>query len=123
MFRVILKSKVHHAHVTQSNIKYEGSITIDRAVMRAANLVAFERVQVSSLHSGVRLETYVIEGEEGSGVIGLNGAAAKLVKKGEIVHILSYSWMSEADVKKFRPLIVHLDGKNRVRSVAKGHAR
>lgn len=123
MLRVILKSKVHHARVTQSNVKYEGSITIDRAVMRAANLVAFERVQVASLNSGVRLETYVIEGEEDSGVMGLNGAAAKLVKKGEVVHILSYSWMSEAELKKFRPLIVHLDGGNRVRSIARGHAK
>ncbi len=120
MFRVILKSKVHNARVTQSNIKYEGSITIDRAIMRAANLVAFERVQVSSLTTGARLETYVIEGAEGSGVIGLNGAAAKLVKKGEVVHIMSYSWITDADIKKFMPLVVHLDPENKVLKVTRG---
>ena len=123
MFRVILKSKVHNARVTQSNIKYEGSITIDRAIMRAANLVAFERVQVSSLTTGARLETYVIEGAEGSGVIGLNGAAAKLVKKGEIVHIMSYSWLTDADTKKFMPLVVHLDSENKVLKVTRGVSR
>lgn len=123
MLRVILKSKVHNARVTQANIRYEGSITIDRLVMRAANLLPFERVQVSSLATGARLETYVIEGEPGSGVIGLNGAAAKLVKKNEIVHIMSYAWLSEPEAKKFKPLVIHLDGRNRVRSVTSGSTR
>lgn len=123
MFRVILKSKVHHARVTQSDIKYEGSITIDRAIMRAADLVAYERVQVSSVTSGTRLETYVIEGAEGSGIIGINGAAAKLIKKGETVHILSYAWLDEARRKKFKPLVVHLNSKNRVDSVKQGRSR
>lgn len=123
MFRVILKSKVHNARVTQSNLRYEGSITIDRDIMRAADLVAFERVQVSSLNTGARLETYVIEGAAGSGVIGLNGAAAKLVRKGETVHIMSYSWLSAPEVKKFKPIVVHLDARNRVRSAVKGSSR
>ncbi len=123
MLRVILKSKVHNARVTQANVKYEGSITIDRAVMRAANLVAFERVQVSSVTSGTRLETYVIEGESGSGVIGLNGAAAKLIKKGETVHIMSYAWMPDASIKKFKPIVVQLNDRNAVRSVVRGTAK
>ena len=123
MLRAILKSKVHHAHVTQSNVHYEGSITIDRAVMRAADLVAFERVQISSISSGTRHETYVIEGKEGSGIIGINGAAAKLIKKNEIVHIPSYAWMDEAQCCKFKPRVIHLDGRNRVDKIARGHAR
>lgn len=123
MLRVILKSKVHNARVTQANVRYEGSITIDRDVMRAADLVAFERVQVSSVTTGARLETYVIEGEPGSGVIGLNGAAAKLIRKGESVHIMSYAWLEDAAIRKFKPLVVHLDARNRVDSVTKGSAR
>ncbi|MBP9733831.1 MAG: aspartate 1-decarboxylase [Candidatus Omnitrophica bacterium] len=123
MLRVILKSKVHNARVTQANIRYEGSITIDRDIMRAANLVAFERVQVSSLSTGMRLETYVIEGGAGTGVIGLNGAAAKLVKKNEVVHIMSYAWMDDAKTKKFKPLVIHLNDKNHVRSVARGNSK
>lgn len=123
MLRVILKSKVHNARVTQANVKYEGSITIDRDIMRAADLVAFERVQVSSVTSGTRLETYVIEGDRGTGVIGLNGAAAKLIRKGETVHIMSYAWLADSDVKKFKPIVVHLDAKNKVRSVVRGSAK
>lgn len=123
MLRVILKSKVHNARVTQANIRYEGSITIDRDIMRAANLVAFERVQVSSLSSGARLETYVIEGAAGTGVIGLNGAAAKLVKKNEVIHIMSYAWMDDAVTKKFKPLVIHLNDKNHVRSVTRGSSK
>lgn len=123
MFRVILKSKIHHAHVTQSNPRYEGSITIDRAIMRAADLVTYERVQVSSVNTGRRLETYVIEGEEGSGIIGMNGAAAKLVGKGEVIHILSYVWLKESARKKFKSRVVHLDKQNHIKKVSKDKSR
>lgn len=114
IYRTYCKSKIHHARVLVANVDYEGSITIDRDLMDAADLHPFERVQVSSLRTGVRLETYVIEGERGSGMIGMNGAAALLVRSGEIIHILSYAMMDENIGRARKPIIVHLDPQNRL---------
>lgn len=116
---MMCKSKIHHAQVTQANVFYQGSITIDRDLMDAALLLPFERVQVASLKSGQRLETYVIEGERGSGIIGMNGAAAKLIKKGETVHIISYAMYPTEEAMKLQPAIVHLDKKNRIQRSSK----
>lgn len=120
MLRWMCKSKIHRAVVTEANVAYEGSITIDRRLMQAADLCSYERVQVASLTTGERLETYVIEGEEGSGTIGMNGAAAHRVKFGEVIHIISYAHMEDRIAKEYRPKVIHLDEKNRIIQEVRG---
>ena len=120
MLREMCKSKIHRAVITEANVNYEGSITIDRHVMQAANLYPFERVQIANITTGVRLETYVIEGEAHSGVIGINGAAARLAKAGDKIHIISYAHMDDKTALQFRPKIVHLDEKNQIRTTVSG---
>lgn len=115
MIRQMLKSKIHKAVVTGANVLYEGSITIDEAVMKKARILEFERVQIANLRTGGRWETYVIRGRANSGIIGMNGAAARLVSVGDELHILSYVWLNDQEMAAHRPLIVHLDGKNRLR--------
>jgi len=115
MLRHMCKSKVHRALVTQADPDYEGSITIDRAVMRAADLLPFERVQIANIRSGARMETYVIEGEEGSGLIGMNGAASRLARAGDHIHIISYTWLEDREAGNIRPKIIHLTKGNRLR--------
>jgi aspartate 1-decarboxylase len=117
MNRIMLKSKIHRATVTDANIDYEGSITIDEDLMDAANLVQFEQVQVYDVTNGNRLETYVIPGERGSGVICLNGAAARLVRKGDIIIIASYVTMEEELVRKHQPSLVYVDRDNRIKNM------
>ncbi|MCA9396771.1 MAG: aspartate 1-decarboxylase [Candidatus Omnitrophica bacterium] len=112
MLRFLCKSKIHKATVTEANIHYEGSITIDKTLMDAADLIPFERVQIANLRNGVRLETYVIEGPPDSGVIGMNGAAAKLAEKGDQIHIISYCALEHEQALKLQPKIIHLDSKN-----------
>ncbi|MDD2622256.1 MAG: aspartate 1-decarboxylase [Bacteroidales bacterium] len=102
----LLKSKIHSAVVTQANIHYKGSITIDRALMDAANLIEFEMVQVLNINNGERIETYVIEGERNSGVICLNGAAARKAVVGDAVIIVSYAMMTPDEAKNFKPTVV-----------------
>jgi aspartate 1-decarboxylase len=102
----VLKSKIHRARVTQAELNYVGSITIDEDLMDAANLIANEKVQVVNNNNGARFETYVIKGERGSGVICLNGAAARLVQVGDIVIIFSYAQMDFEEAKSFKPSIV-----------------
>jgi len=112
--RTMMKSKIHRARVTQVNLDYEGSITIDRMLMDAGDLLPFERVEVLNINNGARFSTYAIEGEANSGVIGLNGAAARLVAKGDIVIILSYCQVSDDEAVAMRPTVVHVDRENRI---------
>jgi aspartate 1-decarboxylase len=114
--RNMLKSKIHRARVTQCNIDYEGSITIDKDLMEAADLLQFEKVEVLNINNSARFHTYAIEGERGSGEICLNGAAARLVAKGDIVIILSYHSLAENEASTFSPRLVYVDSQNRIAS-------
>ncbi|HKL92067.1 MAG: aspartate 1-decarboxylase [Bacteroidales bacterium] len=105
----VVKSKIHRAHVTEANLDYMGSITIDEDLMDAANLIANEKVQVVNNNNGERFETYVIKGERGTGTICLNGAAARKVHKGDVVIIMSYALMDFEEAKTFQPAIVFPD--------------
>ncbi len=115
MFRKMLKSKIQYAKITFKNLKYTGSITIDRALMDKADLYANEMVMLANLNNGARLETYVIPGRRNSGVIGLNGAAARLGEIGDELIIMSYRIMEEAAARKVKPTIILLNQKNRPR--------
>jgi len=114
MLRSICKSKIHRATVTEANIEYEGSITIDRTLMDAADLIPYEEVWVYNITNGNRLQTYVIEGEADSGVICLNGAAARLMTEGDQVIIVGFSMMEDEAARKYVPRHVLVDEKNRV---------
>ncbi|HBT79889.1 MAG TPA: aspartate 1-decarboxylase [Selenomonas sp.] len=113
----MLKSKIHCATVTEANLQYMGSITIDRDLMDAAGILENERVQVVDNNNGARLETYVIPGARGSGVICLNGAAARLAQTGDIVIIMAYAFFSEDEAKHYEPTVVMVDEKNKVREI------
>jgi aspartate 1-decarboxylase len=117
MRRTMMKSKIHRATVTEANLHYVGSITIDRDLMDAADLLVNEKVQVVDNDNGARLETYVIEGERGSGVVCLNGAAARLVHPGDTVIVISYADLDDAEARAFEPRVVFVDGANRQVSV------
>lgn len=114
MRRFLMKSKIHRATVTEANLDYVGSITVDEDLMAAADLLPHERVQVVDIDNGARLETYVIAGAAGSGVIGLNGAAARLVHPGDRVIIISYGEFEDAEAREHEPTVVFVDGRNRV---------
>ncbi|HZX45833.1 MAG TPA: aspartate 1-decarboxylase [Clostridia bacterium] len=114
MHITVLKSKLHRAVVTDADLNYVGSITIDEALMDAADVVPFEKVQVVNNNNGARFETYVIKGERGSGTICVNGAAARLVQKGDVVIILSYCSVSREEAVGIRPKVVLLDEQNRI---------
>jgi len=115
MFVTVFKSKIHRATVTQADLNYVGSITIDEDLMEAANIIEGERVQIVNNNNGERLETYVIKGERGSGVICLNGAAARRVQVGDIVIIISYLMMDFEEAKKYKPTTVFPDAKNKIK--------
>jgi aspartate 1-decarboxylase len=117
MMRTMLKGKIHRATVTEANVDYVGSVTIDAGLMEAADILPFEQVQVVDITNGARLETYAIEGERGSGVICLNGAAARLVHEGDLVIILSYASLTEEEVARHRPKLVFVDASNRITRV------
>ncbi|PHN03042.1 aspartate 1-decarboxylase [Flavilitoribacter nigricans] len=108
------KSKIHRATVTQADLNYVGSITIDEDLLDAANLIEGERVQIVNNNNGERLETYTIKGERGSGVICLNGAAARRCQVGDIVIIIAYAWMSQDEARAFEPSVVFVDEANKV---------
>ena len=110
--RIMLKSKIHRARVTQLNIDYEGSITIDRKLMEEADIIPFEQVQVLNVNNGARLTTYAIEGEKESGEIGINDPAARLAAKGDQIIILSYCHVDESEARNFTPKLVHVDAQN-----------
>lgn len=111
-----LKSKIHRATITEANLEYEGSITIDKTLLEASGLHEYEKVQVLNINTGTRLETYVIEGEADSGVICLNGAAARLGQKGDKVIIISYCSLSEDEAQGHKPLVISVDNQNRIKS-------
>ncbi|WP_343561940.1 aspartate 1-decarboxylase [Sphingobacterium sp.] len=108
----VMKSKIHRVKVTQAELNYVGSITIDEDLMDAANIIANEKVQIVNNNNGARLETYVIPGQRGSGTICLNGAAARLVQVGDIVIIISYATMDFEEAKRFTPALVFPDDNN-----------
>ena len=114
MQRILLKSKIHNARVTQSNLCYEGSITIDEYLMERADIIEYERVQVVNCNNGARFETYVIKGEKGSGIIGLNGPAARLGQENDTVHILSYASIAEEERQNYSPVLLILGEKNKI---------
>ena len=110
----ILKSKIHRATVTMADINYVGSITLDEALIEAANLLEFEKVGVLNINNGERIETYVIKGERGSGVVCLNGAAARKFHPGDIIIVVSYALMDFEDARKFKPTLVFPDKDNKL---------
>ncbi|NNC86259.1 MAG: aspartate 1-decarboxylase [Bacteroidia bacterium] len=111
----MMKSKLHHATVTQAELHYVGSITVDEDLMDAANLIDHEKVQVLDIENGERLETYVIKGERGSGVICMNGPAARKIQKGDTILVISYAMMSEEEARKYEPVVVILEDNNKVK--------
>ena len=112
--RIMMKSKIHRATVTQADLDYVGSVTLDAALMEAADLLEGEQVAIVDITNGARIETYVIPGPAGSGVIGINGAAAHLVHPGDLVIIMSYAVMDDAEARAMKPHVVHVDDKNHV---------
>jgi len=110
----VLKSKIHRATITQANLNYIGSISIDEDLMDAANFIEFEKVQVVNINNGERLETYVIRGERGSGVISLNGAAARKAQIGDLVIIVSFAQMEFEEAKQYKPFIVFPTPQNKL---------
>ncbi len=110
----VMKSKIHRVRVTQAELNYVGSITIDEDLMDAADIIANEKVQIVNNNNGARLETYVIPGERGTGTICLNGAAARLVQVGDIVIIISYAWMEKEEARSYSPRLVFPDDHNRL---------
>jgi aspartate 1-decarboxylase len=113
----MLKSKIHRATVTQADLHYVGSVAIDRDLMDAADLLEGEKVAIADITNGARLETYVIPAPRGSGTITINGAAAHLVRAGDLVIIMNYASMDDAEAKRWKPIVVHVNEKNRVISL------
>lgn len=113
MLIAICKSKIHRAKVTDSNLNYEGSITVDWKLLKQADILPYELVQVVNINNGARFETYVIPGKGNSGMICLNGPAARLGEIGDILIIISYSWMEKDKAKRFKPRMVYVDKNNK----------
>ncbi len=114
MFRTMMKGKIHRAHVTDANLEYQGSITIDRKLMENAGIIQYEQVDIYNVTNGERFTTYAITGEPGSGVICINGAAAHKARKGDIVIIVSYASYSDNELEGFKPKVVFVDDNNRL---------
>ena len=114
MLRTVCKSKLHRATVTEANLRYQGSITIDRKLLAAADLLPGEKVQVVNLHNGTRIETYCFEGTAGSGTVCMNGAAARWAQVGDEVIIIAYAFVEDREAKRFRPRVVFVDQRNRI---------
>jgi aspartate 1-decarboxylase len=114
MLRTMMKSKIHRATVTQADLHYVGSVTVDEDLLDAADLLAGELVHIVDITNGARLETYTIAGERGSGVIGINGAAARLVQPGDLVILIAYGQMETAEAREYKPRVVFVDADNRV---------
>jgi aspartate 1-decarboxylase len=117
MFRTMMKSKIHRATVTEANVDYMGSITLDGDLMKAADILPNEQVQVCDVTNGARLVTYAIPGEAGSGVVCVNGAAARLVHEGDTVLVISYAQMTEEEARKHTPTVIFVDGRNRTATI------
>ncbi|RFB35631.1 aspartate 1-decarboxylase [Brevibacillus sp. VP] len=114
MFRTMMTAKIHRATVTEANLNYVGSITIDKDILDALDLLPNEKVQIVNNNNGARLETYIIEGEPGSGVICLNGAAARLVQPGDVVIIIAYAMMTDEQARKHKPKVAIMDEHNKI---------
>ncbi len=114
MFRLMHKSKIHRATITEANLNYIGSLTVDEDLMDAADMLHNEKVSVVNINNGARLETYVIKGQRGSGVICLNGAAARLGAPGDIIIIITYGMFTDEEARKLVPVVVQVDAKNRI---------
>ena len=114
MLRTMMKSKIHRATVTQADLHYVGSVTVDADLLDAADLLPGELVHIVDIDNGARLETYTIAGERGSGVIGINGAAARLVHPGDLVILIGYGQMEDAEARDFQPNVVFVDSENRI---------
>ncbi len=114
-----LKAKIHRATLTESDLNYVGSITIDKDLLDASGIKPYEKVAILDINNGSRFETYVIEGEAGSGEICVNGAAARLVHRGDLLIIISYTWLDEKEFDKHVPVVVHVDENNKITSVEK----
>ncbi|MEU9575512.1 aspartate 1-decarboxylase [Streptomyces massasporeus] len=114
MFRTMLKSKIHRATVTQCDLNYVGSLTVDADLMDAADLLPGELIHLVDINNGNRFETYVIEGPRGSGIIGVNGAAARLVQNGDLVIVIAYATVADEEAAKLVPNVVFVDEQNRV---------
>ncbi len=116
MLRFFCKSKIHGATITHADLQYEGSITIDEDLLRASDIMPNERVQVVNLNNGQRFETYVIKGKSGSGVVGLNGPAARMGMIGDRIHIISYAAVDTEEASFLEPKCIYVDGSNRVQA-------
>lgn len=114
MLRTMMTSKIHRATVTQADLHYVGSVTVDQDLLDAANLLPGELVHIVDIDNGARLETYTIAGERGSGVIGINGAAARLVHPGDLVILIAYGQMDDAEAREYSPNVVFVDAENRI---------
>ncbi|MCA1933602.1 MAG: aspartate 1-decarboxylase [Calditerrivibrio sp.] len=114
MQRTMFKAKIHRATVTDADLNYEGSITIDEDLLDASGIIPYEKVDIYNITNGARFSTYVIVGKRGSGEICLNGAAARMVQKGDLVIIVSYGIYDEEEIKNHKPVVVHVDSKNRI---------
>ncbi|MTT32620.1 aspartate 1-decarboxylase [Terrilactibacillus sp. BCM23-1] len=120
MLRHMMKSKIHRATVTEANLNYMGSITIDRDILEATNILPNEKVQIVNNHNGARLETYVIEGEAGSKTICLNGAAARLVQEGDTIIIISYAVIDDKQCRDYEPIVAFMNEDNTIQSIKNG---
>lgn len=121
MFISVCKSKIHRATITEANLHYQGSLTVDENLMKAAGLRPYEKVFVVNINNGARFETYAIKGEPGSGVICLNGAAARLGQVGDLVIIITYAFFEPHEMDdNYEPTVVHVDSANRIDSVTRG---
>ncbi len=114
MLRTMMTSKIHRATVTQANLHYVGSVTVDQDLLDAANLLPGEMVHIVDIDNGARLVTYTIAGERGSGVIGINGAAARLVHEGDLVILIGYGQMDDAEAREFEASVVFVDSENKI---------
>ncbi|MDD2621387.1 MAG: aspartate 1-decarboxylase [Syntrophomonadaceae bacterium] len=120
MLRYMLKSKIHRAVVTDANLSYIGSITIDRDLMDAADIIQNEKVTIVNNNNGARFETYVLEGERGSKVICLNGAAARLAEQGDVIIILTYTILEDQEAREHKPRLVFMDQNNAIKKICMG---
>lgn len=123
MQRIMMKSKLHRATVTQADLHYVGSLTLDADLMRAADLLEGEKVDVVDIDNGNRLSTYVIEGAPGSGVVGINGAAARLIEPGHLVIVIAYAHVEDREARELKPAVVFVDGQNRIVELGSDPAR
>lgn len=117
MYRQVLKAKIHRASVTDSRVDYEGSITVDEDLLKAADIVPWEKVLIANLNNGSRIESYAIPGEAGSGVICMNGGAAKYAQKGDLVILMSFAVLTDEEIERHQPKIVYVDKQNRILSL------